>query len=268
MSPSNDDKAVQNWEKELRAEHRWGRLKKWFPEYECDERISKEYRWKSVWAYYITLKDWLPHGERSTGYKTLLKICDPEMKLQKHIVDMLGEPTELKQLYVQRFCANLEYLLGGFYTDGSPQLIAHKAAVERLENEISKCDSDPEMLEWMRLNGKKGWIEICHHKAFRQFDIHISSIGAGTWRQDMPLCGTDGIERALTLEKFLFPIEMWIKDSPESDDTSDQLLVEKIWELLGEKDDEKVFLASLLVSLLRSQQMAARCRAEKRMHAM
>lgn len=81
----------------------------------------------------------------------------------------------------------------------------------------------------------------------------------------MPLSGINGIERALTLEKVLFPIEMWAKGSRELDDAPDKQLFEKIWELLGEKDDEKLFLTSLLVSLLRSQQIAARWRAERRL---
>ncbi len=319
---------LQDWEKELLAEHRWGRLKKWLPERECDDAVSREHerlrslwkkvqplhesskdtlksildleicnwnleesimdlcraigartlpdsnighsssitddRFRTVWAYWLALRKWLPHSERSSGYDTLLKVCDPEGSIETHVFTMLGERTELKELYVERFCLNLECWLGGIYPEGSPQLRAYEAAVERLESEIMNRDPHPEMLQWMRLDGKKGWIEICHHKAFRRFDIHISSIGAGRWRGYNPLRGTDGLERSLTLEKYLFPIEAWIKDSPAID-APDKLLSEEIHGLLGEKDDTKIFLASLLVSLLRSQQIPARERAEKRL---
>lgn len=326
---SNEDKTLQDWEKELLAEHRWGRLKKWSPEHEFDdERISHEHaklkelwekarplsepckdilqsiinleicnwnleesimslckaigiktsptlkighsysitddRWRTVWAYYLALKKWLPHTERLTGYEALLKVCDPQGTIQEHVFNMLGEHDELKELYVERFCLNLENWLGGFFPERSPQLKAYEAAIEKLENGILNFDPESEIFEWMRLDGKKGWIEICHHKLFRRFDIHISSIGAGKWRGHLPLRGIDGLERALALEKYLFPIEAWIRDFP-FDDAPDKPLFEKIHRLLGERDDIKLFLASLLVSLLRSQQVAARQRAEKRL---
>lgn len=218
-----------------------------------------------MWAYWLALRKWLPHSDRCSGYDTLLKVCDPDGSIQTHVFTMLGERTQLKELYVERFCLNLECWLGGIYLEGSPQLRAYEGAVEKLENEIMNRDPHREMLQWMKLDGKKGWIEICHHKAFRRFDIHISSIGAGRWRGYYPLRGTDGRERALTLEKYLFPIEAWIKDSP-ADEAPDKLLFDEIHELLGEKDDTKVFLASLLVSLLRSQQIPARQRAEERLN--
>lgn len=328
MISNNEDEPLQEWEKELLAEHRWGRLKKWTDYALIDDEISKEHaklkklwkkaqlsepckdilqsiinleicnwyledsimslckaigskvsplnighsdsitddRWRTVWAYYLALKKWLPCAERSTGYETLLKVCDSEGTIQNHVFTMLGERSELKQLYVERFCLNLEYWLGGFFPEGSPQLKVYEAAVEKLENEILEYDPDSEILEWMRLDGKMGWIEICHHKAFRRFDIHISSIGAGRWRGQLPLRGSDGIERALTLEKYLFSIEAWITDSPGYD-APDKNLFEKIPKFLGEKDDTKVFCASLLVSLLRSQQTAARKRAERRVNS-
>ena len=50
----------------------------------------------------------------------------------------------------------------------------------------------------------------------------------------------------------------------KDEDVKDEL-GNKIIGALGEADDTKVFLASLLVSLLRSQQIAARKLAESRM---
>jgi len=326
-----DNKEPLDWERELLANHRWGRMKMWFPERDVsgdDERISSEHerlrnlwgkaqpltqpcedilssiialeicnwnlensimslceaigakaspqlrighnysvtdeRWRRVWAYYLTLRKWLPSSGRFNGYEALLQLCDPEGVVQNHVLHMLGDSTELKQLYVERFCLNLEYWLGGFFPEGSAQLKAYNAAAEKLESEISKLDSDPEILEWMRLDGRRGWIEICHHKAFRRFDINISSIGTSKWRGAMPLRGIDGLDRAATLEKYLFPIEAWIKGLRSSDGSPDKTLFERIHELLGESDNTKLFLASLLVSLLRSQQVAARQRAETR----
>lgn len=221
-------------------------------------------RWRKVWAYYLTLRKWLPSSGRSAGYDTLLEVCDPDGAIQDHVLGMLGESTEIKRLYVERFCLNLEYWLGGFFPEGSPQLKAYDAAVKKLEDEISKLDPDLEMLEWMRLDGKRGWIEVCHHKAFRRLDIHLSSIGAGKWREAMPRRGTDGLERGEMLEKYLFPIKAWTGDSKVSGNLPDQTLFNRIHGLLGERDDKKLFLASLLVSLLRAQQLAARKRAEIR----
>jgi len=191
-------------------------------------------------------------------------VCDPDGMVQKHVLNMLSNSTELKQLYVERFCLNLEYWLGAFYPEKSPQMKAYEAAVQKLEDEISKLDPNSEMLEWMRLDGRRGWIEICHHKAFKRFDIHISSIGSGEWREAMPLSGIDGLERAETVEKYLFAIEAWINDVETSQNAPDKALFQSIHELLGENDDTKMFLASLLVSLLRPQQLAARKRAERR----
>jgi len=320
-----------DWEQELLAHHRWGRLRKWLPESygPVDEkRISNEHtrlkklwekaqpitkpaedilrsiialeicnwnleesimslckaigtkttprlrighgysiteeRWKRVWAYYLTLKKWLPSKGRFTGYEALLKACDPDGMVQKHVLNMLGNSTELKQLYVERFCLNLEHWLGGYYPEESPQMKAYEAAVQKLGNEISRLDPNSELLEWMRLDGRRGWIELCHHKAFRRFDIHISSIGSGKWRKDMPLREIDGLERAETVEKYLFAIEAWINGVETAQNAPDKAVFQSIHELLGQKDDTKLFLASLLVSLLRPQQLAARQRAERR----
>jgi hypothetical protein len=335
MDSSQSDKEneeLQDWERELLANHRWGRLRKWLPERDAtvgDERMGDEHarlrllwekaqplpqssetiirsivaleicnwnleasimslckaigsktspqlkighnnsitdeRWRKVWAYYLTLRKWQPNfSRRFTGYEVLLKLVDPEGTIQQYVRKMLGESTTIKQLYVERFCLNLEYWLGGFFPKNSPQLKAYNAAVTELETEILKLDPETEMLEWMRLDGKKGWIEICHHKAFRRLDINISSIGEGKWRGAIPRRGTDGLERATTLEKYLFPIETWIKGLACSDDSPDKALFNRIHDALGERDDSKLFLASLLVSLLRSQQVAARLRGEKR----
>lgn len=227
-------------------------------------RSITEERWRRVWAYYLTLRRWLPTTGRFTGYDALLGLCDPEGEVQDHVLGMLGESSELKRLYVERFCKNLEFWVGGFFPEGSPQRRSYDAAVEGLEEEIGKLDPDPEILEWMRLDGGRGWIEICHHKAFRRFDIQISSIGAGRWRGALLPKGSDGISRAETLEEYLLPIEDWLKGSKAPPEPPNTVIYERIQSYLGEPDDTKRFLASLLASLLRSQLIPARERALKR----
>ncbi len=74
-------------------------------------------RWRKVWAYYLALRKWLPSTGTFTGYEALLKVCDPEGSVQKQVSGMLGATTKLKRLYVERFCLNLEYWLGGFFPE-------------------------------------------------------------------------------------------------------------------------------------------------------
>ena len=94
--------------------------------------------------------------------------------------------------------------------------------------------------------------------------VIISSIGAGKWRRAMPVRGTDGFERADLLDKYLIPIQTWIDSGGEASGTVEDKLSEKIKHLLGNFSDKKRFLTSLLFSLLRCQQQAARTCAEYR----
>lgn len=210
-------------------------------------------RWKKVWAYYLTLRNWLPSGGRS-GYEAPLRTCDPGGAIEKHIRGLLGDRDELKELYVERLCLCLEFWLGGFYPTGSARMKALEAAVAAVEGEIRKRDADGEILDAFALGGD-GKLQPCHHKMFRRYDIIISSVGAGEWRAAMPCRGTDGFERAALLDKYLEPIETWVvgaEEAPEGD------LAGRIGDLLGERDDVKIFLASLLASLLRAQQLYAK----------
>jgi hypothetical protein len=211
-------------------------------------------RWKKVWAYYLTLRNWLPSGGGS-GYGALLRTCDPDGAVQKHILGMLGERDELKELYVERLCLCLEFWLGGFFPAGSAQMKALEAAVATVEGEIGKRDADGKILDAFALGGD-GRLQPCHHKMFRRYDIIISSVGAGKWRAVMPRRGTDGLERAALLDKYLEPIETWVAGGAEEASEGDP--AGRISDLLGEKDDVKIFLASLLASLLRAQQLYAK----------
>jgi hypothetical protein len=218
-------------------------------------------RWELVWAYYLSLRKWLsPEGLE--GYDSLLKVCDPGEGIQNHIWDMLGNHDPLKKLYVERFCLCLERWLGG-YEQSSAQRIAHEGAVSAIEEEIKKNDPESRVLhEFVLKSDGDGRLQPCNHKAFRRYDIIVSSIGAGKWRAVIPRRGTDGFERARTLENYLIPIEAWIDGERDKGEKTE--IDHKIYTSLGEPDHEKVFLASLLVSLLRSQQIAARMLAESR----
>ncbi|MHA2093143.1 MAG: hypothetical protein ACW98F_00680, partial [Candidatus Hodarchaeales archaeon] len=88
-----------------------------------------EDRWKKVWAYYFTLKQWLHPQGRYTGIHTLLGFCDPENIIKSHIVDLLGNKTKLKALYVELFSYFLEFqLMGKNHPGDSAKSIATKAA--------------------------------------------------------------------------------------------------------------------------------------------
>jgi hypothetical protein len=231
-----------------------------------------EERWKKAWAYYLACRDWLSDrmhaasGQKLSGYETLLRMCDPDKTIRDHVSGLLGDKNELKKLYVERFCLCLEHSLGGIPSRGSAQVKAHVAAVSAIEEEIRKRDPQGRILDrayHLAEEGGYGGLFLCHHKVFRRFDIILSSISAGQWRATMPMRGTDGFERAATIEKYVAPIESWIEGgTPAGDERGEP--GDRIYTLLGEPDETKVFLASLLVSLLRSQQVDAKARAEKR----
>ncbi len=223
-------------------------------------------RWKKIWAYYYTCRDWLSGGVQK-GYKVMLTLCDHDTAVQNHILGMLGSESELKNLAVERFCLFLEFMIGGQCAIDSAPAKSHEAAVAAIEEEIRGLDSEASMLKGFIFDKQYctyAGLSLCHHKLFRRLDIILSSIGAGTWRASMPMRGTDGLERAATLEKYLTPIERWIKRRTEQDKSRGGELFQKIQTLLGESDNQKKFLASLLVSLLRSQQLFAKQLAEKR----
>jgi len=224
-------------------------------------------RWRELWAYYLALRDWLPR-EIPAGYGALLEVCDADGAVRQHVGAMLGEWTELKGLFVERFCCNIAFWLGGVYDDGEkPQLRAHDAAAAALEKEIRRLGGDEDILEVMAEKGDGIWLGPCHHKTFRRYDIIISSIGAGKWRGAMPRRGTDGFARAETVEKYTAPAEAWVAGRRVPNEAEDAALFGRIAGLLGRRDDAKVFLVSLLVSLLRAQQLAAVKRAEGRAKA-
>ncbi|UCH77568.1 MAG: hypothetical protein JSU81_07460 [Candidatus Coatesbacteria bacterium] len=217
-------------------------------------------RWREVWAYYLTLRQWLPSGGRS-GDEALLRTCDPGGAIQKHVRGLLGEPDELKELYVERLCLYLQFWLAGFLPEGSPPRETYNVVAAYVETKIRERGPEGLPLDVFDVEGAGGW-GPCHHKAFRRYDVILSSVGAGEWRGAMPRRGTDGLERAALLDEYLGPLEAWIagaEAAPENDPGRE------IYDLLGERDDVKVFLASLLSSLLRAQQLYARELAEQRM---
>jgi hypothetical protein len=222
--------------------------------------VSEE-RWRSVWAYYSALRDWLP-GEGGRGYPALLSLCDPDGEVRSHIRAMLGDRDELKELYVERLCLCLQRWLRGYLPPESVLLKGHFAAARELENEIEKRDVDGTTLDALRMDGD-GRLQPCSHKAFRRYDIIISSIGCGKWRGTMPTRGTDGFERADLLASYLDPIDTWIEKGEQATVITTPGF--EILSRLGKPDERKRFLGSLLVSVLRAQEIAARRRAESRL---
>ncbi len=327
---SENEEDIQDWEREFLANHRWGRLKLWFPENHISldsEMVSSELahlkslwnkvqpldksgkdilksiialeicnwnlensilsicraigenksptlaighlnsvtsgRWKNLWAYYLALRDWLAFGSIN-GYDIFHNLCDPDGLVKEKISVLLSERIGLKELYVERLCLLFEFWLGGHnLLEKNPQKIAHHSAVRAIEEEILKKDPQSLILKAMKFDGD-GRLNPCNHKAFRRYDIIISSIGAGKWRATIPRKGTDGLERAALLDRYLLAIESWIKDNKKINEQDEDKLFEKIHNFLGEPDDTKIFLASLLVSLLQPQQMAAKQLGEKR----
>jgi len=222
-------------------------------------------RWTQVWAYYATLRKWLVADDKRSGYESLLSLCDPDRKIETHLLAMLGQRTKLKELYVERFCLFLEFALCNSFPRDSAQLKAHAAAASALEKEIEANNPDAALVKALSFAFYEDYacypgLELCHHKLFRRLDIIISSIGAGAWRAAMPTRGTDGFDRADLLETYLAPIEGWIEAAEKAEGDS---VAGRIVSALGERDDAKIFMASLLVSLLRVQQIAARKRAER-----
>lgn len=218
-------------------------------------------RWKTLWAYFLALRSWLPSAGNN-GYRVLLRTCDPDGAVEAHVRTLLGERDEVKELYVERLCVNLAFWLGGFLPDGSPQRETYQAAVAALEAKIKEREPEAKELDVFDVEGAGGW-GPCHHKAFRRYDIIISSVGAGKWRGVMPRRGTDGFERAALLEEYLGPIERWV-DGAGAEEAAGGGAAERIYDSLGERDNVKIFLASLLASLLRAQQLFARKLAESR----
>lgn len=222
--------------------------------------VSEE-RWKKVQVYYLTLKNWL-FCKKKSGYDLLLKKRDPDREIQNYIFKMLGDDRNLlKKLYVERLCLCLERWLGNPDSDSS-RMKVHEAAVTTLEKEIKKLDPKYKVVSELVLKSDgDGRLQPCNHKAFKRYDLIISSIGAGKWRAGKEAKGTDGLERTEIMEKYLSPIELWISGKTNKEKSS---LPERIHKALGKPDKEKLFLASLLLSLLRSQQLAAKKLAETR----
>jgi len=225
--------------------------------------ITRE-RWRQLWAYWLACRNWVsrPHF---TGYPAMLACCDPQGTIQRHVGEMLGRKTDLKLLYVERFAHCLEYWLGICpLTDDSPAKLAHKASVKALEEKILNLNPQDDILPLMVAEGD-GRLQACNHKSFRRYTIILSGIGAGNARAVMPVRGTDGLERAALLDEYLLPIKAWKEGENTNKAEKKSGISAKIKKLLGERDEQKIFLVAFLYSILRSQQLSARQRAEKRL---
>lgn len=219
-------------------------------------------RWGQVWAYYAALRDWLSSGHRDTnGYRAVSRLCDRDAATRKRVSDMLGERTRLKELYVERLSLCIRFHLDHCPPPGTAQHLSHGAAVAAVETRVRELDPDGKILVHAFGFEGDGTLNICHHKVFRRYDIIISSIGAGGWRAAMPRYAAGGSDLADVVERYVGPIEQWLAGAPASAGSLTDPLATAIASRLGEPDPAKAFLASLLCSLLRSQQHAARDRA-------
>jgi hypothetical protein len=214
-----------------------------------------EDRWKKVWAYYFTLKQWLHPQERYTGIPTLLDYCDPDNTIKAHITNLLGKKTKLKELYVELFSYFLEFqLMGKNHPGDSAKNNATKAAVESLMNEIKKFEYDEMILAAVQINpetlseGKLRWYEVCHHKFFRRCDIIISTIGKNEWRGTFKERGSERKELKDLLLRYSQSLEAWISNQESVNDFK-----KSIHELLGQQTSKKLFQVSLLYAFLKGQ---------------
>lgn len=216
-------------------------------------------RWRKVWAYYLSLRSWLPRVVRD-GYQRLLAICDPADEIRRHVYEMLGEHTKLKELYVERFCLCLDWCaIGGLFDRESALGISHAAAVSAVENKIRELDPDGDILPWIAADGD-GQLEPCHHKAFRRYDIIISSIGTGRWHGAMPERKTDGFDRAEMHTKLIRPLTAWLAGNKHGLSTGEK----EVYDQIGAPDASKRFLVTFLEASLRAQQHEAQEHEEQK----
>ena len=215
--------------------------------------ITKD-RWKKVWAYYLSLKKWLPIQGRYTGLTVLLEFCDPNKGIQSRIIELLGKKTKLKEIYVELFCYFLEFKLMGRHPDDSTKILATNTAVELLNNEVKKYDYDKMILAAVQINpevqseGKLSWYEICHHKFFRRCDLILSSIGENQWRGTFKEKSSDREELRELLLRYSLSLEAWISNQDIKDEFS-----KNNHDLLGKRTSKKLFQVSLLNAFLKGQ---------------
>ena len=214
-------------------------------------------RWRQFWAYYLTLCNWLPKSFDPGGYAALLRVCDPDGGVAKHVLAMLGDRTELKELYVKRFCLWLEWtVLGGMYKWESSRGVVHKATVDAIEARIRDLDPEGDILPWLQEDGD-GHTELCHHKAFRRYDIIISSIGAAKWRAAMPERSTAAADLLSMHDRFVHALESWVEGTPPGNATD---MDQEVHALLGPPEPAKLFLVAFLAAILSAQRGNLRSR--------
>ncbi|GAG53873.1 unnamed protein product, partial [marine sediment metagenome] len=207
-----------------------------------------------AWAYYFSLKKWLPTQGRYTGFPALLDFCDPNKTIRSHIADLLGKQTQLKELYVELFSYFLEFHLMGRHPDDSPKMLASKAATESLIKEVKKHDYDEMILAAVQINpeessdGKLSWYEVCHHKFFRRCDITLSSIGENEWRGTFREKGSDKEVLHELLLRYSLTLDAWISKQDIKDE-----FTKNIHESLGKQTSKKLFQANLLSAFLKGQ---------------
>lgn len=210
-----------------------------------------EERWRLIWAYYLAARSWLP-AKVPSGIGAMLSLCDSDGATDRHVTTLLGARTTLKERYVERFCLELEYWLHGWYDMNEGGVLGLRAAVAAIEEEIRRLDPEAEAMLWA-MHPDNGGLFPCLHKLFRRFDILLAGIGGGKWHAGMVEDGGSRAERVATNERYLTPIAAWVAGDPVN--TQDGI-AQAVYVALGTRTPRKLFLASLLVSLLRAQLIA------------
>lgn len=232
------------------------------PTYVIGHHLSVDTRrWHKYWGYFFALRTW-SLGEHVCGVPSMQSVCDPQGCIEHHVCELLGERNDLKALYVERLARAVFFWLTGHSEPDTPPGIAHAGCVAVIEDRILARDPELRVVPREYLFADEGNLHPCHHKLFRHLDILISSIGAEQWRGGMPARCTDGVERAEDLDPWLAPLAAWVEGAEAAGEEAQTEEGHAVYTSLGQRDDEKVFLAALLESLLRSQQVAARERAK------
>jgi len=221
-------------------------------------------RWGTVWAYYLALQHYVWANDTTRdAFTPILDIVDPDLAVREKIEEYLGEPDEVKKLLVQRLLYAMDWMVTHFPW-GSTWQKAQDAGISAIEYRLQELGADPEMLKHLHWPTVDGRLQPCGHKFVRRLDIIISSIGVNRWRGRIPFRGADGLELSRALDTYLGPIAAWLRHDESLCQYQEQEPGTTILRNLGEPDPAKRFLARLLHSLLKSQQIEARIKGAER----
>ncbi len=219
------------------------------------DRSVTEERWLRIWSYYFYLRRWLlPQDRLASIPNPLLTLGDPTGEIGEQVHHMLGEPTELKRLYVRRFTLCLEFWLFRLRHGGVTNLVWPYLAEREVEERIVQLRPDDDILRPMLCFCERtiGRLPPCHFLLFWRYDALLESIGAEHWiehrEQEQALCR----ERGALLRTYLDALESWLSGARRGDEFSARLR-----DLLGRPDPTKRFWATVALAWYRPAQVIA-----------